>query len=288
MKQLILVITVGLSQLCFAWWFSSEPKLDEKQAREAILNGYINTYAAPYFSDHRGNIIPESIKVWPSEVDGILNASYIHTHWDYKTERHVKCYCSGQMRLVLHKTSKKTSRVIYFINFTAEKDSDGAMSKFPTTSSPFSISNTQEPSDGTERMFVSCDTNNLTTYNFKSPMTCKNGPNCGAYLRFYNKDMKCYVADLYIKSGTESVPLTLPLGVYTMDYALGEKWYGYNSCFGNDGMYFTFRGEMHANRNNLNQKWKETRSLGKWLRADKSKFLQVQQTLPRPTAVWKK
>ena len=288
MKQLILVITVVLSQLGYAWWFSSEPKLDEKEAREAILNGYINTYAAPNFSDHRGNIIPESIKVWPSDVDGILNASYVHTHWDHENECHIKCHCSGQMRLVLRKTSKKTSRVIYFINFTAKKESDEAMSKSSTTAFPFSTNNTQEPKDGTERMFVSCDTNNLATYNFKSPMTAKNGPNCGAYLRFYNKDMKCYVADLYIKSGTEFVPLTLPLGVYTMDYALGEKWCGYNNCFGEDGIYSTFRGEMHANRDNLDQKWKETRTLGKWLKMDKLKFLQVQQTLPRPTAIWNK
>lgn len=146
----------------------------------------------------------------------------------------------------------------------------------------------REPKDGTERVFGVYDKDRLVTYKFQNPMRAKNGPNCGAYLRFYNMDYNRWVADIYIKSGTDSVPLTLPLGSYKVDYTLGEKWYGYDRCFGKDGLYYTFNGIMEARLKELHMKWTENRARGKWRLMDKSKFWSVQRELPVPSIVLEK
>lgn len=57
------------------------------------------------------------------------------------------------------------------------------------------------------------------------------------FFKFYNNEELIF--SLFVKKGHKA-KVEVPLGEYTVHYVTGEKWYGYDKLFGNNGNYSKF------------------------------------------------
>ena len=118
---------------------------------------------------------------------------------------------------------KNLHKASLIISITASIVLSGCESENKTQKPKIVYNEVQMPYNGDSRVY--------TNSKRIAPFTIKTSGSDSYFVKLKDVYSNQTVRDIFI-SGGNTVETTVPLGTYRIEYATGEKWYGYNYLFG--------------------------------------------------------